>query len=124
MSVQVTHHELNNVQVLSIAQGDLTISEDKVEEVSGQLLDYTVSIPPQIVVDLQNVDFFGSSFIETLFRMWNRVKASPDGHFALCGLRPYCLEVLEVTNLNSVWPIYPDVETATKAISELMKEDA
>ena len=124
MSVQVNHHELNNVQVLSLAQDDLSISEDKVEEISHQLLDLTVSIPPQIVVDLNNVEFFGSSFIETLFRMWNRVKTNKNGRFALSGLRPYCQEVLDVTNLNSLWPSYPDVETATKALAESLKTES
>ena len=81
------------------------------------MLDYTVSVPPQIVVDLQNVDFFGSSFIETLFRMWNRVKAVEGGRFALCGLQKYCREVLGVTNLDRLWTVYDDVETAVREMS-------
>src|SRR5262245_59053048 len=39
--------------------------------------------PPLVVLDLSRVTFFGSSFIETLFRMWNRLQAKPGGGFAI-----------------------------------------
>ncbi|MEW4488824.1 STAS domain-containing protein [Thalassoglobus sp. JC818] len=122
MSIPVTHRDIDGVQVLVIGIDDVSISEDALEEISQKLLDYTVSIPPQVVVDMQHIDFFGSSFIETLFRMWNRIKAVDGGRFALSGLRPYCLEVLQVTNLTSVWPIYPDVDTAVASFNDSRAE--
>ena len=118
MSIPVTHRDVEGVQVLVIGIDDVSISEDALEEISQKLLDYTVSIPPQVVVDMQHIDFFGSSFIETLFRMWNRIKSADGGRFALSGLRPYCLEVLQVTNLTSVWPIYPDVDAAVESFKD------
>ena len=117
MSKHVTHQVVNGVQVLTVGTDAISISEDMIEQLSHELLDYTVSVPPQIVVDLHKVEFFGSSFIETLFRMWNRTKTSEDGKFALCAMRPYCHEVLKVTNLDKVWKIFPDVETATSELS-------
>ena len=117
MSIQVTHQEIDGVQVLTIGSEALSIEEDILEGISQQLLDLVVSIPPQIVVDMQHVEFYGSSFIETLFRMWNRVKASENGHFGLTGLQPYCREVLTITNLDSVWPTFDDVDAAIAEFS-------
>lgn len=117
MSIKVTHHEVDGVQVLTISSKAISIDEENLEEISQQLLDYVVSIPPQIVVDMRHIEFYGSSFIETLFRMWNRVKSSENGRFALAGLQPYCREILTITNLDSVWSIFDDVEQAVAEFS-------
>jgi len=67
------------------------------------------------VVDLSGVDFFGSSFIELLYRVWSRLH-NRGGQFALCGLSPYCREVIEVTNLNTLWPLYASVDEAVAGV--------
>ena len=117
MSISVTHQEFNGVQVLTIGSEQFSIDELNTQEISQQLLDIVVSVPPQVVIDMQHVDFYGSSFIETLFRLWNRIKVNDDGKFALCGLKDYCREILVVTNLDSVWPIYDNVEIAVEKMS-------
>lgn len=71
--------------------------------------------PPKIVIDLSCTKFFGSSFIEVLFRVWNRVNGA-DGKFALSGLTPYCREVLQITHLDKLWPMFPNVDAAVAAI--------
>ena len=91
------------------------ITEDRIPA-AKTLLD---SIPPQqprVVVDLSQTTFFGSSFIEVLFRAWNRIHAKPGGRFALCGLSPYCTEVLQITNLDQIWKLYPTRDTAVQAL--------
>ncbi|WP_437226966.1 STAS domain-containing protein [Planctomicrobium sp. SH661] len=60
-----------------------------------------------LLIDLQGVEFFNSSFIELLVRCWNCVKEQPGGRFGLCNVHPYCRDVLEITNLTQVWKIYP-----------------
>lgn len=117
MSIPVTHQEVNGVQILTIGSEKLSIDELNLEEISQQLLDLVVSIPPQIVVNMEYVDFYGSSFIETLFRVWNRIKSNPKGQFAIAGLQEYCHEILKITNLDSVWPVYDDVDAAVAALS-------
>lgn len=71
--------------------------------------------PPKIVIDLSCTKFFGSSFIEVLFRIWNRVNGA-GGKFALAGLTPYCHEVLQITHLDKLWPTLPNVDAAVAAI--------
>ena len=62
--------------------------------------------PPRVLFDLSNVLFFGSTFIELVFRVWHRLNSETDSHFALCGVSDYCLEVLQVTHLDQLWPIH------------------
>jgi len=73
--------------------------------------------PPRVVLDLSHTTFFGSSFIEILFRMWNRLQAQPQGGFGLCGLTSYCQEVLKVAHLDSLWPVYADRPAAVRALA-------
>lgn len=72
--------------------------------------------PPLVVLDLSHTTFFGSSFIELIFRAWNRIEAKKDGRFVLSGLTPYCREVISITHLDELWSIY---DTAGEAVKDL-----
>jgi len=72
--------------------------------------------PPWVVVDLANTKFFGSSFLEILFRMWNHLHSRDGGRLALSGLTPYCAEVLAITHLDTLWPTFPDRSLAVTAL--------
>lgn len=74
--------------------------------------------PPRVILDFTNVSLFGSTFIEIIVRIWHRLKAQPDGRFALCGLSTHCLEVLQVTHLDSLWPICPTRDEAVQRITD------
>ena len=68
--------------------------------------------PPKVIIDLQHTKFFGSSFIEVLFRIWNRIDSTDDGRFAISGLTDYCREVLEVTHLDKLWKLHSSIDDA------------
>jgi anti-anti-sigma factor len=105
-----------SVTVVSFDEGPLTLQEASLDELQEPMLNATLAEPPWLVVDLSNVEFFGSSFIELLFRIWKRIQHRA-GRFALCGLSPYCQEVLSVTNLDTLWPNYPTREQAVVELS-------
>jgi anti-anti-sigma factor len=73
--------------------------------------------PPLVVLDLSHTRFFGSSFIEVLFRVWTRLQARAGGAFAICGLTPHCLDVLKITHLDTLWRLYPNREEAVRSLS-------
>ncbi len=96
-----------------------TLDEGRLDTIRGALLEAsTKANPPKVVIDLSHTTFFGSSFIEVLFRMWNRQNTQPDGKFGIAGLSDYCREVLEITHLDRLWKLYP---TLDEAVSELSK---
>lgn len=93
-----------------------SITEDRISLVSEAIMEAAEADPPYVVVDLAGVEFFSSSFIEVVFRLWNRLQRHDGGRMALCGLTQYCHEVISVTNLDDLWEIYPDRQTAIAAM--------
>ena len=75
------------------------------------------AVPPTLLLDMSPTKFFGSSFIEVLVKMWNNLK-SRGGNLHICGLQKYCLEVLEITHLDNVWPLYKTREEALKELGK------
>ena len=92
------------------------LDERLLEGIRKALLDIAQAVtPPLLVLDLSHTKFFGSAFIEILFRVANRVK-NRGGKFALCGLTEYCSEVIHITHLDSLWPVLSDCPSAVKAL--------
>jgi anti-anti-sigma factor len=73
--------------------------------------------PPLVVLDLSNTQFFGSSFIEILFRLWTKLQGREGGRFAICGLTPHCLDVLKITHLDTLWHLATTREEAVRAVA-------
>lgn len=73
------------------------------------------SDPLLLVVDLTDVPFFGSAFISLLLRCWNLANGR-DGQMCLVGVRPRARELLHITSLDMIWPIYPTRREALEAL--------
>lgn len=110
---------VRRVTVIGLGPGYGSVDEKVLDGgLRAALLDTAESAdPPLVVLDLSHTNFFGSSFIEILFRIWNRLQARPGGSFAICGVTSYCLEVLKVTHLDSLWKVYPTRDEAVRAVS-------
>ncbi len=93
------------------------IGEDRIAAVSEVLLEAAEADPPRVVLDLSGTKFFSSSFIEVVFRLWNRLRTRPDARFGLAGLDRYCEEILQVTNLDHLWQAYPDRAEAVRGVN-------
>ncbi len=108
------------VTVISLGSDYENLDEWDLDPVRKAILDATKDPdPPFVLIDLSKVKFFASSFIELLFRVWNRMKTLDGGRFAICGLTPYCAEILEVTHLNQLWEIH---DTKEEAIDSLLSK--
>jgi len=70
---------------------------------------------PQVLVALQNVNYFGSVFLSLLLRCWKEVSAK-GGNLVLSGVSPNARELLRVTALDTLWAIY---DTEQEALSVL-----
>ncbi|WP_250846705.1 STAS domain-containing protein [Aquisphaera insulae] len=69
---------------------------------------------PLIIFDLSRVDFFGSMFLALLIRCW-KLALSRGGSMALSGVTPRTRELLRITSLDIVWPIYATRQEAIEA---------
>jgi anti-anti-sigma regulatory factor len=92
------------------------ITESCIPAASDLLMQAAESDPPRVIVDLSCTLFFASSFIESVFRLWRRVESREGGRFALAGLTPYCVEVLQAAKLDHLWKMYPTREAAVEAL--------
>jgi anti-sigma B factor antagonist len=70
---------------------------------------------PLIVFDLSRVENFGSMFLALLIRCW-RLALSQGGTMALSGVTERTRELLRVTALDTVWPIYDTKREAMDAL--------
>jgi anti-anti-sigma factor len=70
---------------------------------------------PLIVFDLSRVGNFGSMFLALLIRAW-KLAVSHGGSMALAGVTDRTKELLRVTSLDIVWPIYDDKHEAISAL--------
>jgi anti-anti-sigma factor len=70
---------------------------------------------PLIVFDLSGVDYFGSMFLALLIRCW-KLALSQGGTMALSGVNEPTRELLRVTALDTVWPMYQSKREAIEAL--------
>ncbi len=68
-----------------------------------------------MVFDLSLVDYFGSMFLAMLLRCWKLVQAR-GGMMALAGVSARAKELLRLTSLDMVWPIYASRQEAMEAL--------
>lgn len=57
-----------------------------------------------VVVDFGQSPYFGSSFLETLRRIWNDVHPG-GGKLVLCNVSPVGREILELAKFDQLWPV-------------------
>jgi anti-sigma B factor antagonist len=69
---------------------------------------------PLILFDLSLVDNFGSMFLALLIRCW-KLALSQSGSMALSGVTPRTRELLRITSLDILWPIYETKHEAMEA---------
>lgn len=105
----------DGVTVIALGRDCESLDEHRLEEL-GAIIIATADAadPPLVVLDLSHTQFFGSAFIEIMFRAWNRLNAREGGSFAISGLTPYCAEVIETTHLDRLWPVFDTQDAAVK----------
>jgi anti-anti-sigma factor len=70
---------------------------------------------PLVVFDLSGVDYFGSMFLAVLLRCW-KLALTQGGMMVLAGVSERARELLRITSLDMVWPIYNTRREAMEAL--------
>ena len=68
-----------------------------------------------VLLDATCTQFMDSNFLEVLIRFWKRL-SQRGGRLALCCVAPECKEVIRVTRLDTIWPVYASREEALQAL--------
>jgi anti-sigma B factor antagonist len=114
----ITIERHGEVTVVSFAPSLGRIEADVVEDVAGLLtgyLDDSGTSEPQVVVDLGAMDYFGSSFIGLLLRIWKQI-TTRGGQVVLCGVSPQARDLLHITSLDMVWAMFKSRREAVAAL--------
>lgn len=86
------------------------------EQAAGMIIEqFRHQENPLVVFDLSLVDYFGSMFLAMLLRCWKLVQAR-GGMMALAGVSARAKELLRLTSLDMVWPIYASRQEAMEAL--------
>lgn len=113
-----TYERRGTVTCVRLGREFESLDETSLDEIREDMLDKAYKAdPPRVLIDLSNVKFFGSSFIEVLFRIWNKVSKIEKGRFGICGLSAYCTEVLQITQLDTLWQLYPTFDEAVASMN-------
>src|SRR5579862_899144 len=70
----------------------------------------------KLVADFREVEYLDSTGIGFLIGIYTSVTKSAEGRFVLCNLNRRVREVLELTRLANVMPIYSSEEAACEAL--------
>jgi anti-anti-sigma factor len=68
-----------------------------------------------LVLDFHRTDYYGSSALGFLVRLWKRVRTQ-GGKMALCCLSDHERDILAATGLDGVWPVYASRDEALAAV--------
>jgi anti-anti-sigma factor len=106
-----------NVAVVELDAEYDALDQSKFQQTQELLLSTAESVePPLVAVDLSRTRYMGSGFIEAIFRAWKRSRER-QGRLVLCGLQPFCAEVLRTTRLDSLIECFPGIEDAVAALT-------
>lgn len=104
------------VTVLSASSVIETMKPSLLEGAATIVLDALRLDPcPQIVVDLGGLSYFGSSFLGLLIRCW-KLATLRGGSMVLAHASEHARDLLHITSLDMVWPIYASVREAIEAL--------
>jgi anti-anti-sigma factor len=70
---------------------------------------------PYLIVDLSTVHSFGASFAGILVGIWDRLRQR-NRQLVLCGLTPYCTNLIRILQFDKLFDIYPTQQVALEEI--------
>jgi anti-anti-sigma factor len=68
-----------------------------------------------VIIDLSGTDYYGSTALGFFVKLWKRVR-DHGGKMAFCNMSAHELEVLQVTNLDKLWPLCESRAAAIEAV--------
>lgn len=107
------------VTVVVVSAALQTMELDLLEGASTLLLEpLRAGANPVVLFDLERIPYFGSAFLALMLRCWKYVSTN-GGAMALSGVSPAARDLLRITALDTVWPIY---ETRREGLEALLAD--
>jgi anti-anti-sigma factor len=110
-------NEGNTLVVASRSDAGSLVGEEMTYELTGLLERFESSDLENVVIDLEESPYFGTSMLQVMTAMWKRVRAR-GGKMALCRVSNTGREILHVTRFDTLWPICPGLNEALHTVSQ------
>lgn len=107
--------------VLIVApQGDVGSLED--QEIQSDLSELLQQLrtcePCSVLIDLEHAPYFGSTMLGALIKVWRHASGA-NGRVALCHVSEFVHDILNVTKLDGVWPVYESRQQALEGLRDV-----
>lgn len=107
----------DGITIIELDEAYNALDEEPIEALARLLLSEAEKAPnpPLLLLDFSKTHYIGSRVLEVLFRTWKRLK-DRKGRMVLCGVQPFCGEVLQITHLDRIWETVPDRQAGFDAL--------
>ena len=107
----------DGITIIEMDEAYNALDEEPIEALSSLLLSEADKSPgpPLLLLDFSKTVYMGSRVLEVLFRTWKRLKER-QGRMVLCGVQPFCGEVLQITHLDRIWDLLPDRQSGLETL--------
>ncbi len=110
-----TEHDAETL-IIAIHEGVGSLADVEVVTQFDDLIDDVSKLAIRsVIVDFGEVSYFGSTMLEALLRLWNKLQAIA-GKLALCCVSDVGTEILHVAKFDTLWPIYSSRAEALEAV--------
>lgn len=107
-------HQLHDATIVVLGHHELT-RQNEVTAVTERIRDALAGVEsPTIVLDFRRVDAVGSVFLGELIALHKKL-AAKGMNLRLAGVQPDVQNVIRITGLEDMLPVFPDVKAAVLA---------
>lgn len=104
--------------LIVLPRGDVEgFAGEQSREVWGELSEQVVRSHKPVVLDLAQLDYFGSTVLDWIASM-GRASRQSGLPLALCRVSDTGMEVVKIARFDELWPIFPTREAALDAARE------
>jgi anti-anti-sigma factor len=96
----------------NLAESDYEQIEEGAKDVLALLNNGQVK---NVVMDFTHTNYYGSTALGFFLKLWKRVK-SQNGKMAFCNVSEHEREILQLTHLDTLWPICKNRSEALAAV--------
>ena len=91
---------------------------ERIEEGAATILDLLNNTAIQnVVMDFRKTDYYGSTALAFFVKLWLRVRKQ-NGRMVFCNVSDHGKDILQITQLDHLWPICSSRMEALQAVSK------
>ena len=114
--VNITNND--DVTVFQLRGEYGSLSDDPIHQIDDELSQHvSTATKPRFVLDLSRTRYFGVDFVNVIEQISEKI-AERSGRMALCGLTPFCAEVVKCAKLDEQVTSHATRDQAVAAVAD------